>query len=426
MENIQQVSDNLLCSACGACNAICPKGAISFEWTNIGRKHAKVALDKCVQCGLCSRVCPSLDSQMLHNKYEDPLVGTILATYIGRSTNREIYTNAQSGGVCTAILTYLFETKKIDAAIVCRMSYGDRPVVEGVIIEDFKQLKDCQKSCYTPVDILSALKNCKEKKSVAVVGIPCQIEGLVNLGIISPKFRNITYKIGLVCDGTMCATVMDVMKSYQKEKNIKIEWRKKFLQRNGEANFNYAMAPVCVSSANGAQCIIPKKHRTLIKQMFTAPRCKLCYDKINVHADIVLGDPWGMNGYDKVHGDNVITVRTDVGKLLVEEMNKSEFIVLSEASTDEFIKGQKIEMRRQLVTDFSNALRDNLLDSYLYHQNYAPVSSSGRNAALKKVRDFQRLEELERADIVGIARKKIAADQKIVKRIGRFIKRLFK
>ena len=45
---------------------------------------------------------------------------------------------------------------------------------------------------------------------------------------------------------------------------------------------------------------------------------------------------------------------------------------------------------------------------------------------LKKVRDFLRLEELEKTDIIEIARKKIAKHQKIVKKIGRYIKRLFK
>lgn len=47
---------------------------------------------------------------------QDKYIGNILNTYIGRSSDLEIYSNAQSGGVATAILTYLFRTGKIDAA----------------------------------------------------------------------------------------------------------------------------------------------------------------------------------------------------------------------------------------------------------------------------------------------------------------------
>ena len=42
MKNIKPVSDSYLCSNCGACYAICPKEAISFEITSIGRHYATV------------------------------------------------------------------------------------------------------------------------------------------------------------------------------------------------------------------------------------------------------------------------------------------------------------------------------------------------------------------------------------------------
>ena len=40
MNNIQFISDAYMCSNCGACNAICPKGAISFDYTSMGRLFA--------------------------------------------------------------------------------------------------------------------------------------------------------------------------------------------------------------------------------------------------------------------------------------------------------------------------------------------------------------------------------------------------
>lgn len=33
--------------------------------------------------------------------------------------------------------------------------------------------------------------------------------------------------------------------------------------------------------------------------MFTSPRCRVCFDKVCVFADIVLGDPWRMTEVDE-------------------------------------------------------------------------------------------------------------------------------
>lgn len=47
--------DKTLCVACGACEIVCPLGAIKVH----KGCFAKVAEDKCVGCGKCERVCPA-------------------------------------------------------------------------------------------------------------------------------------------------------------------------------------------------------------------------------------------------------------------------------------------------------------------------------------------------------------------------------
>lgn len=49
------VRDEVRCTHCGACVAICPSGAFSLE-----AKTRKVLFDhnKCVVCGLCVKACP--------------------------------------------------------------------------------------------------------------------------------------------------------------------------------------------------------------------------------------------------------------------------------------------------------------------------------------------------------------------------------
>ena len=259
--NIQHISDSYSCSACGACNAVCGRSAIKFQWTSIGRKYVKVS-DHCTDCGLCLKVCPKI------NVINAPIEPH--SYYVGRSLDSNAYRNAQSGGACTAILSYLLDSGKIDAAVMCRMDYGSTPDVHAVTITSSQELYACQKSCYTPVDVLSALKDCKRYKSVAVVGLPCHIQGATNLQKI-PTFKNIKYKIGLFCERTLCRTIQDTLVSYASTKApVKIEWKKKDFTYNGKS-YTYRKAPLVLSTEDNNMIIMPNSVRFALKNNFTPP-----------------------------------------------------------------------------------------------------------------------------------------------------------
>ncbi|MCQ2326414.1 MAG: Coenzyme F420 hydrogenase/dehydrogenase, beta subunit C-terminal domain [Bacteroidales bacterium] len=432
MKNIQLISDNYLCSACGACASICGKDAISFKWSNIGRKYASVNQEKCVNCGLCEKVCPSIDHYKLQTRFADPFIGEIGKVYVAHAQDKNIYDNAQSGGVCTAILMYLFDQRLIESAVVCRMTSDSKPRVEGVLVTNSKDLFSCQKSCYTPVDILSALKQTEHLKSIAVVGIPCQIQGVTNLQLTSKRFNNITYKIGLICDRTLCDGIQDVMASYAGFDKITIHWREKHVAPE-YGYYDYHNAPVAIISDSNEIKIAPRPARTSLKDMFTSPRCRVCYDKLNTHADIVLGDPWGMSNYNRVSGDSVIIVRTEHGGHLIEKMiNSGSIVAEMQKDASEVISGQAIEKRRIKVTAYSkhlSTLVDNTI-SYLTNQNYSQnIHEKEISDAKHNLDSFINNDDTNLSDIIMEARKivdKKTQKPSILKRIAVKIIKIFK
>lgn len=413
MNNITPVSDALMCSSCGACKAICPKDAINFKYSSIGRKYATVNT-ACINCGLCVKVCPSLKTEInpkCSNKNDDKYIGTVLDIMTGKANDKEIFSKAQSGGICIAILTYLFHANKIDAAIVCKMSFGKTPNVYGTIVTSSKELLECQKSCYTPVELLAILNKAEKYSSIAIVGLPCHIQGAESLIQHSKKFHNIKYRIGLICDRTLCQGIENAMLSYCQElDNVKIDWRRKdFIKDN--IYYSYKSAPVVVYSKQGDEYILPNLYRITLKEMYTPPRCRVCYDKLNTSADIVLGDPWGMSDIDNKKGNSVIIIRTEIGEDIIYNSQKARYISCKKANLDELLNGQYINKRKQNVSYYSKALSviPQKIDSYLYDQQDVNLLTKKLiKKAEKDIKQFMRYENLQPEEVLIQARKLIA------------------
>lgn len=424
--NINKVSSSYLCSNCGACKAICPKDAVSFGYTSMGRMFATVN-EKCIQCGICLKVCPSIDNAKIHTLYSDKYYGNIIKMYVGRATNEEIFKNAQSGGVATALLEYLFNSHLIDASIVCKMSYGvSEPDVHAVVITQPLDLMQTQKSCYTPVDVLSVLRKTSCYKSIAVVGLPCHVEGIVSLQKVSKKFSNIKYKIGLVCDRTLSKTIHSSI--VKNSKNVLIKWKGKGFTNFGRF-YPYNIAPLLICSPGKRDKVLPNSYRFALKDFYTAPRCRLCYDKINVHADIVLGDPWRLDDVDERYGESLVLTRTSIGQDLIDKMQKQELLMLREYSQEKISQSQLIEERKLQVSAYSQAFSvfPHNVDSYLFHQkNDGFVASEKIEDAKSQLQSYISNEKLSKDEIIKksiyLLKKAYPLHRKIRDRIFQFLK----
>lgn len=409
-ENIEEVSAAYMCSNCGACSAICPTDAVDFRFSGIGRLYAVVERDKCTGCGLCRKVCPSLDEQDLHEVYADPYIGNIREVFVGRCSDDRLFFNAQSGGACSATISYLFRTKQIDAAAVCKMKPGNPPVVCAKLLTGIEDIEDTQKSCYTPVEILSILKVMRQYKSIAVVGLPCHIQGLESLMRMG-RCKNVKYRLGLICDRTLCNTIQDVfIRESGLFPNYKIVWRHKLLNINNLC-LPYKTAPVSITSEDKSIKVYPNTYRFWLKDLFTSPRCRVCCDKLNVFADVVYGDPWRMKGIDEQNGSSLVVTRTEAGSALVYEMMTNGEIQLSAHSTDELVRGQLIDKRRKQVATYSRAIHliPNTIKSYLYNQGEnLTILVQAQKKARREIRQFLLLDAAPKSVIIRKACKIIA------------------
>ncbi|MBO7562328.1 MAG: Coenzyme F420 hydrogenase/dehydrogenase, beta subunit C-terminal domain [Bacteroidales bacterium] len=345
MNNINEIRSSYLCNGCGLCSVVCAAKAITMKYDNIGRLQPEINDNSCTNCGLCKRLCPSLDLKgiQLPND-DDPYVGEVRQVFIGRANDEIIYRGSQSGGLVTSILKYLFESVKIDGAIVCKVDFGQELFPKAMLVTSVSDLFLCQKSSYVPVDMVSGINNAAELKSLAVVGIGCHIQGFYALQNFKKEYKEkIKYTLGLICDRTLCRTITEVIcNNTFKDKEKCLIWRDK--------SHGYKEARLLIRTRDGQEKVLPRWHRFVLKDPFTNPRCRICFDKLNVHADIVLGDPWGMNGVDWVNGESVVITRTETGNSIISDMIKSGIVSLRVAPLEEVIKGQIVPKRKETVS----------------------------------------------------------------------------
>ena len=350
-ENIIKIVEDNLCTGCGTCSIACAQQAILMKRDRIGNISPFVDADKCNHCGACYRVCPGIDvdDELFYNttNITTSIVGEYKNVYVGQATDNLIYQNSQSGGSVSAILKYLFKAGKIDAALVVCQKNG-MPFYK--LITSKEQLRDCQKSQYVSVDLVSGLKDAVSFPKIAVVGLPCHLEGIQKLQKMNSKYaKNVCYKIGLICGGTFPTIISDVvfqLARVEDKETARIIWRFK------DSN-NYKQAKIQVFEKKGegriSSKILDRQIRHEAKHILTPLRCRLCFDKLNLHADIVMGDPWGMSDINNEKGNNVIITRTVLGEQLLHDAVVSGDIVTQSAPMEEVIKGQGIQNKISYV-----------------------------------------------------------------------------
>ena len=377
--DVTQVAVAYLCHSCGACAACCPQDAIRYLESIGGYLVPEIDRQSCSGCGLCYQVCPgvSFGKTLTALTPQDPFVGKILSCEVGKATDEAIFTNGQSGGVVTALLTHLFATGQIEAALVATMPTATPPRGDVMVATSPDDLVSAQKSKYSPISMLQALRHLgKLKGRVAVVGPACRFHGLHNLLDLRPKLlQRPPLKLGLVCDRVMTSAAIDFLGRQAVKAPIShLVWRDK--QRPA-----YPGNPV-VRTGQGEEILLRASQRMAIKDFFTPVRCRLCFDKLNVFADVVCGDPHGIKDIDRVGGETVVLVRTEAGRELVNSAKDAGAVELRGTAKDTAVAGQGISKKRSEWAGFMKAWQEMGHNPPRYH--FTPANEPGDTSRFRK------------------------------------------
>lgn len=331
--SVQNVIRDMLCCGCGACAEVCPRGAISLAYTPSGFLKATLAEDKCIECGKCARLCPGAERMPLTLTRQPRLVVS------GHATDAEIWRRGQSGGLATALLCALLKNDIVDGAIVTRMEGG---IPQAIYTEDVDAIQSAAGSVYAQTSVAREVLRHSDKR-IAAVALGCQARAIRRAMELYPKQFSGVSIIGLICGGNMSLLMKEKMLQAMgvHEPNLPFRYRDKL-------HTPWPGDPTC-ETADGLRKLT-KEYRMALKPAYECYRCAVCPDKMNVCADVVLGDPWGIEEDEVEAGMSVALAYTQRGAEALELSSKGEIEVHP-------VEHERILMGQKILTDYAQHLR---------------------------------------------------------------------
>jgi len=306
----QEVIARGLCHGCGGCVTFCTAinyGALKMEEDHVPRYRS---VEKCIDCGLCYLICPAvgeLDEQVNRNVGWSAPMGRILQVSVARATDKNIRDRATDGGAVTSLLLHLFDSGRIDGAIVSKQTHeGRQPwlatsrddiiaaagshfdAMQGVL-----QLGE-KYSTYSPsAQALGSLMS-QGLRKIAFVGTPCQIKSVRKMQALKLVPSDaIKFYFGLFCTSNFD---LDDDKTHTLEEMAgctmadveKINIKEDFM----------------LNLKDGRQITIPLQDLDFARR----DACRFCDDFSAEYADLSFG------GLGADHGWTAVVVRSALGR----------------------------------------------------------------------------------------------------------------
>ena len=180
-----------ICTACGACENICPKQCVKRE--NAASSITMIKGESCIGCGLCDKVCPGNSEQM---------VSEPITAYAAFSSDPKTREKSASGGIASTLYKFCIEMgytvvgAVLGADYECHLKIADR----------LDQITGFQNSKYTYsfTDQVYREVKCKLDKGKAVffIGLPCQVAAVRSYLNTTKTKTDLFVAADIICHGT--------------------------------------------------------------------------------------------------------------------------------------------------------------------------------------------------------------------------------
>lgn len=338
-ENINEVIRHDLCNRCGSCAGL-SRGRIVFgDRTGSYLPVIREPIDK-ETATLVWQACsgkgfdfPWQRKAIFGDTGGHPFIGHYKKIYIGCATDPQIRLNGASGGIISAVLTWLLEKKMIDGAVVLGMSEEKPWLAKPLIATTREEILSAAQSKYIIGPVNEILPEIGKFKGVlAYVGLPGQVHSIRLLQQMNhPSVSNIRYIFGPFYGNTLhFSSVKSFIRSFGVKDHTLI--RKLY--------FRYGEWPgkMRVELADGRVFELPKFHANYLIPFHIMKNSLLCTDLANEYTDISGGDAWAPVYEERGKGFSMVISRSETGEDILQKMMQEGRLEMSPIGEQEAVE----------------------------------------------------------------------------------------
>lgn len=321
MLDILDIIKEKKCVGCTSCVNVCHQKALQMNVDEEGFQYPQWDNSKCVKCGLCDKVCPVLFREKKSFTQKNNLC------YAARNKNADILMQSSSGGVFSALVTYVIDKN----GVVFGVRYDEKMSVVHSFSETRDGCKSFRGSKYVQSDLTNVFLKVEEFLSqgriVLFVGTPCQVEGL-NLFIGNKNSNLIT--VDLICHSVASPKIfkeyIEYINKNQSDTLLNINMRYKAGPNGWGHKFDYSYEFVSGRKFVNLNGIV-NWGIFYFGGMIKRPSCDYCcYCNNQRSGDITLADFWDdnkkrMDIYSHL-GTSFVMINTKKGVEVFESIKK--------------------------------------------------------------------------------------------------------
>lgn len=322
------------CLGCGLCH--------SCLGTNYSISEKGFKAPDSVDLSFAEKYCPVSVDNCNASCSSDNIWGDYVEVKRGYSKDSNLRKMASSGGLLSEIASYLLEKKLVDGVI--HVGVGESPMSTKVYVSKSREevISHCGSRYIQSSPLESIVEILEQEGTFAFIGKPCDVMILKNYLKSNPELEKKVYcMLSFFCAGMPSLKANDeLVKKMGCDEQIKsIMYRGNgwpgFATVEGLSGKKYTMP----YSESWGHVLGRDKHKF----------CRLCMDGIGLFADIVCADAWYIKNnkpdFSENEGRNLVIVRSDKGKNIIEGMEKEELVVLD--GYDEFEKEMPVIQKYQ-------------------------------------------------------------------------------
>jgi coenzyme F420 hydrogenase subunit beta len=347
---IDSIVKNGLCTGCGICEAIAPKGAIQIKINRAGyaRPSQKETIPEDSE-NIIRDVCPGIRIGHPNGvRNYDAQWGPLVGVRAGHAAEKETRRQGSSGGVISALAIHLLQQHEVNFIAQIAVSSTDPLKNELQISRTQEDVLRAAGSRYSPSAPLQSMRELLAYgQKFAFIGKPCDVAALRRYAQYDKRVDEfVPYMLSF-----MCAGIPSIEGTYELLLKLGVDRSKlKSFRYRGDGWPGMARAitnedKVFEADYNSSWGTVLNRHLQF--------RCKICPDGTGEFADVVCADAWyGKDGYPDFaerDGRSLILSRTSKGEALVASVIGSKGIQANELPVKEIARMQPYQVHRKQV-----------------------------------------------------------------------------